>query len=236
MDRSLHDLSLLDLNGDLRTKQRMVIQAVARFGARHPERASLLVPILAALLDHQDPDIVALSSWALGQIGYERPCAVEDTIPVLQNLIRHPSSHVRQCAVWALGRIGEARPELIEHALPAILSLDHDPDPAVRLAMLWVCEAIVDHHPEWLTDEIPRLGRLLSDPDTERVQRATFALFRILAASAPERCEVLSPKLKACYQNRSSGFRDDAFTILSLIQSHEKVLAQQVHQPDNHNA
>jgi len=236
MDRSLHDLSLNDLTGDLPAKQRTVLQAVARFGARHPERAALLVPIMAALLEHQDPDIVALSSWALGQIGHERPCAVEDAIPVLQTLIHHPSSHVRQCVVWALGRIGEARPKLIEHTLPDILSLDQDPDPTVRLAMLWLCEAIVERHPEWLKGDIPRLGKLLSDPDIERVQRETFALIRALAASAPEDCQVLSPALKAHSRNTASGFRDEAYAILSLIQCDARDATPESQPPCNHNA
>jgi len=219
MDRSLRDLSMDDFEGPLAEKQLAVMQALALYGARHPERASIMVPLLTALLQQPDADLIALSTWALGQIGFEQPDAVAESIPSMVKLIQHPDSHVRQCALWALGRIAIARPDLIEQTLPSILTRDRDPDPGVRLCMLYACEGIAAQHPDWLSPAIPRLGRLLLDPDGERVQREALQLFRSLAAADPHRCHCIAPALDEHTRSQDADLREDAAAILSLVEA-----------------
>ena len=218
MKETTLDMLFSDLVSTCPDRQKAALTTTARFGARKPDQVLPLIPALITLLTHPDAEVAALSSWAIGQIGYERPFPVQTAIPSLLDLLKHPAQRVRQCAVWTLGQIGEASPALIEHALPGIIELEHDPDPSVRLTMLWTCESIAARRPALFTPYINCFIALLDDPDIERVQREAPVMIQILAERDLDSVRSAVPRLEELTCSSDAIVRIHAREALRILQ------------------
>jgi HEAT repeat protein len=140
------------------------VREAALLAIGHDERPSLR-PRVERLLGDDDPALVAMAAWTLGELEDHQ------SVSPLQGLLDHASPRVRMTAAWALGEIEDAR------AVRALIPLLHDREAGVRWAAAGALGNIES------ADAAPALEQLLGNEPDRRVRLQSIeALGNIEAA------------------------------------------------------
>lgn len=153
------------------------------------------VPVLASMLEHDDPAVIRLAARELAELGPQADTAV----PALVQLVRHFDPGVRLDVVLALAELGAGATVAASTLFDV---LDHDDDARVRA---WAVSGLAAaRETRWEARAIAELTHALEDEDSE-IRYSAICALRSLGPAA----RVAAPALQ-CIACGDDGFHAEA--------------------------